>query len=70
MLKGRHFIGRHLALLRHCVGLSWLTECLTGTFWLTDQNAGTKPLNRDCPGENGTYGKPMKTSFEVNKHRA
>jgi len=43
MLKGRHFIGRHLALLRHCVGLSWLTECLTGTFWLTDQNAGTKP---------------------------
>jgi len=36
--------GRHLASLRHCVGLSWLTECLTGTFWLTDRDAGTKPL--------------------------
>jgi len=23
--------GRHLASLRHYVGLSWLTECLTGT---------------------------------------
>jgi len=37
--------GRHLASLRHCVGLSWLTECLTGTFWLTDREAGTKPSN-------------------------
>jgi len=36
--------GQHLALLRHCVGLSWLTECLTGTFWLTGQDVGTKPL--------------------------
>jgi len=36
--------GWHLASLRHCVGLSWLTECLTGTFWLTDRDAGTKPL--------------------------
>jgi len=30
--------GRHLATLRHCVGLSWLTECLPGTFWLTDRD--------------------------------
>jgi len=36
--------GKHLALLCHCVGLSWLTDCLTGTFWLTDRDAGTKPL--------------------------
>jgi len=35
--------GRHLASLRHCAGLSWLIECLTGTFWLTDRDAGTKP---------------------------
>jgi len=27
-----------------------LTECKTGTFWLTDRDAGTEPLNRDCPG--------------------
>jgi len=33
-----------------------LTECLTGTYWLTDGDAGTKLLNRDCPGQNGTYG--------------
>jgi len=25
------------------VGLCWLTECVNGTFWLTDQDAGTKP---------------------------
>jgi len=25
------------------VRLRWLTECVTGTFWLTDQDAGTKP---------------------------
>jgi len=31
-------------------GLCWLTECLTGTFRLTTRDAGTKPLNRDCPG--------------------
>ena len=36
--------GRHVASRRHCVGLSWLTECLTGTFWLTVLDAGTKPL--------------------------
>ena len=46
--KGRHFIGRPqaapLTSLRHCVGLSWLTEYLTGTLWLTDRGAGTKPL--------------------------
>jgi len=23
-----------------------LTECLTGTFWFTDRDAGTKPFNR------------------------
>jgi len=40
------------------VRLCWLTECLTGTFWLTDRDAGTKPLNRDCSGQNGTYGMP------------
>jgi len=34
--------GWHLASLRHCVGLSGLTECLTGTFLLTDRDAGTK----------------------------
>jgi len=27
-----------------------LTECKNGTFWLTDRDAGTEPLNRDCPG--------------------
>jgi len=27
-----------------------LTEYLTGTFWLTDRDAGTKLLNRYCPG--------------------
>jgi len=26
------------------VGLCWLTECQTGTFWLTDRDAGTKPI--------------------------
>jgi len=31
-------------LSRHGVGLSWLTECLTGKFWLTVRVAGTKPL--------------------------
>jgi len=36
--------GRHLASRRNCVGLSWLTECVTGTSWLTDRDAGTKPL--------------------------
>ena len=36
----------------------WLTECQTGAFWLTDRDAGTKPLNQDCPGWNGTYGMP------------
>ena len=36
--------GRHLASLRHCVGLSWLTECLTGTVWLVDRDAGAKLL--------------------------
>jgi len=35
--------GPHLSSLRHCVEISWLTECLTGTFWLTDRDAGTKP---------------------------
>jgi len=25
------------------VGLCWLTECVTGTFWLTDREAGSKP---------------------------
>jgi len=36
--------GGHLASLRHCVGLSWLDyPCLTGTFCLTDRDAGTKP---------------------------
>jgi len=35
--------GRQLASLRHNVGLSWLAECLSGTFWLTDLDAGTKP---------------------------
>jgi len=24
------------------VGLSWLTECLTGTFWLTDRDKALK----------------------------
>jgi len=28
----------------------WLIEYQTGTFWLTDRDAGTKPLNQDCPG--------------------
>jgi len=32
------------------VGLCWLTECQTGTFSMTDRDAGTKPLNLDCPG--------------------
>jgi len=32
------------------VSLCWLTKCVTGTFWLTDRDAETKPLNRDCPG--------------------
>jgi len=41
------------------VGLCWLTQCLTGTFWLTDQDAKTKPLNCHCPGWNGTNGKHM-----------
>jgi len=31
------------------VSLCWLTECLTGTFWLTDRDTGTKPLNQDSP---------------------
>ena len=35
--------GWHLASLFHCRGLSWLTECLTGTFWLTDRDARTMP---------------------------
>jgi len=34
--------GRHLASLRHCVGLSWLTEWLTGTFWLTGRDKTLK----------------------------
>jgi len=34
--------GWHLASLRHCVGLSCLTECLTGTFWLTDRDKALK----------------------------
>jgi len=42
--------GRHFASLCHCVRLSWLTECLTGTFWLTDRDGGQSPPNRDCPG--------------------
>jgi len=25
---------------------------------MTDRDAGTRPLNRDCPGYNGTYGMP------------
>jgi len=33
-----------------CSTIYWMTECLTGTFWLTDRDACTKPLNRDCPG--------------------
>jgi len=36
-----------------------LTECLTGTFKLTDRDARTKPLNRDSPGSIGTYGMPI-----------
>jgi len=32
------------------VGLHWLTECPTGTFWWTDRDDGAKPLNRDCFG--------------------
>jgi len=32
------------------VGLYWLSECLTGTFWLTDRDAGAKTLNPHCPG--------------------
>jgi len=39
------------------VGLCCLTECLTGTFSLTNRDAGTKPLNRVCPGWNRTSGK-------------
>jgi len=35
--------GRHLASLRHCVGLSWLTECLTETFLFPNRDARTKP---------------------------
>ena len=39
--------------------LYWLTECQTGTFWLTDRDAGTKPLK---PGlswlSNRTYDMP------------
>jgi len=27
-----------------------VTECLTETFCSPDPDAGTKPLNRDCPG--------------------
>ena len=34
--------GRNLASLRHCVGLSWLTECLTETFRLTDRDKALK----------------------------
>jgi len=34
-----------------------LTECLTGTFCMTDRDTGIKLLNRDWPGWNGTYGK-------------
>jgi len=32
----------HLASWHHCVELSWLTECLTGTFWLTDLDKAFK----------------------------
>jgi len=32
------------------LGLYWVAECITGTFCLTDRDAGTKPSNRDCPG--------------------
>jgi len=45
--KGGTFLagpGRNLASLRHFVGLSWLTEFLTGTFWLTDRDTEAKPL--------------------------
>ena len=31
------------------VGLCWLIEYVTETFWLTGRDSGTKPLNRDCP---------------------
>jgi len=31
------------------VELCWLIQCVTGTFWLTDRDAGTKPQNRVCP---------------------
>ena len=30
-----------------CSTIYWMTECPTETFWLTDQDAGTKPLNRN-----------------------
>jgi len=42
------------------VGLCWLAVCVTGTFWLTEQD---KTSNRDCPGKNGTYGMPTVESY-------
>jgi len=35
------------------VGLCLLTECLTGTCWLTDRDTGTKPSNRHRPAKTG-----------------
>jgi len=37
------------------VGLSWLAERLTGTFWLTDRDSAFKP---GLSQPNGTYGMP------------
>jgi len=60
-LKQRNKITHHssaswlnrLIIVCYCnirVGLCCLTECITGTFWLTNRDVGTKPLNRVCPG--------------------
>jgi len=59
--------GRHLASLRHCVGLSWLAECLTGTFWLTDRDKALK--TGTVPAETGRMACPSNKSNRVfSKH--
>jgi len=51
--------GRHLASLRHCVGLSWLTECPTGTIWLTDRDKALK--TGTVPAKTGSIVRLLKT---------
>jgi len=43
--------GWHFASLRQYVGLSWLIECLTGTFWLADRDKALKTAT--VPAETG-----------------